>query len=110
MRSGQAQGAINSWLIQHQDLTPREAYEARQWANNYVEQNPNDSPLEAAWREKDAAEEEARREAARTRYKDVVRHPAYSRDEAHPEEACVTCGDPSFYCSCTCKRFSDIPF
>lgn len=57
-------------------------------------------------------EREARLQQEKEKFEEAAsrRPPDYIPSPFHPEEACVTCGDPSFTCDCTCKRHSDIPF
>ena len=39
------------------------------------------------------------------------RNPAFPFDEnVHPERSCETCGDPTFWCGCSYKGASFIPF
>lgn len=96
----------------------RDAYHERNWAVKIIqdektrqqEEDAKRDPLEEARLEAERKAEVARKQEEAERERQSKCNQAYLPDEAHPERECATCGDPFFWCECTCKRTSDIPF
>jgi hypothetical protein len=96
----------------------RDAYHERNWAVKIIQDEKAKQAAEDAARppgEKERIEAEHKAEIARQqeeaeRERVAKCNPSYLPDEKHPEKECATCGDPHFWCDCTCKRTSDIPF
>lgn len=117
-RNNWSQADISAFLTQECGLSLRDAATKRHWAIEIIQHEKNQQAQEAAQRDPREEERRKREEAeAHARRKEEVErerlakcNPSYLPDEAHEERECVTCGDPHFWCDCTCKRFSDIPF
>ena len=118
-RNKWSQAQISAYLTQECGLSIREAYHERNWAIKVIQDEIVTQAKEDAARppgEKERIAREQAEEAARRKEEDLrqrlkKRNPAYPYDaETHPELECATCGDPTFYCDCSCKGASYIPF
>lgn len=113
-RNNWSQADISAFLTQDCGLSLREAFAERHWAIKIVSdekaKEPQLDPLEEARRKEEQKKEDAAKKEEFLRLNIQNRNPKYPYSEAHPEIKCDSCGDPTFYCDCTCKRTTDIPF
>mgnify|MGYP003394389139 CR=1 FL=1 len=113
-RRNWSQADISAWLTQECGLSHRAAHTERNWAIKIVSdekaKEPQPDPLEEARRKEAEAQALAQKKADYLRRNIENRNPKYEYSVAHPELKCDSCGDETFYCDCTCKRTTDIPF
>lgn len=118
-RNNWSQADISSFLTQECGLGFRDAHTERAWAVKIIqdektkqaEEDAKRDPLEEARLKEEREKEAARRAEEDLRQHLAQRNPAFPyHQENHPEKECSTCGDPTFYCECTCKGGSYIPF